>query len=170
MDTTIFDFTIYCDSLQKEVTFTSEIMDDNEMFDLTKILSYFGKSNNDIVKWFSEHMDHLHMIDSIITDEDINDDPELLSISDDTIRKIDNHWFVNINTLLEYLRNVDLQFSHQILAQVMFNKVDELNEEYSDDSDDSVNSDDSDNSEEYTDNSNSSDCDSENSARSGRSI
>lgn len=158
MDDIIFDFTIYCDSLQKDVSFTSEIMDDVEMFDLTTILSYFNKSNNDIVKWFADNMDHLHMIDSIITDEDINDDPELLSISDSTIRKIDNHWFVNINTLLEYLRSVDLQFAHQILAQVMFNKVDEMEiEEYSD--------------EEYTDDCDCNcECDSENSDRSGRSI
>lgn len=164
MDDIIFDFTIYCDSLQKDVSFTSEIMDDVEMFDLTTILSYFNKSNNDIVKWFADNMDHLHMIDSIITDEDISDDPELLSISDSTIRKIDNHWFVNINTLLEYLRSVDLQFAHQILAQVMFNKVDEMEmEEYSDNSDNSDNS----NDEEYTDEC---ECDSENSDRSGRSI
>ena len=160
MDDIIFDFTIYCDSLQKDVSFTSEIMDDIEMFDLTTILSYFDKSNNDIVKWFADNMDHLHMIDSIITDEDISDDPELLSISDSTIRKIDNHWFVNINTLLEYLRSIDLQFAHQILAQVMFNKVDEMEmEEYCNDSDNS--------NEEYTDEC---ECDSENSDRSGRSI
>lgn len=160
MDDIIFDFTIYCDSLQKDVSFTSEIMDDIEMFDLTTILSYFDKSNNDIVKWFADNMDHLHMIDSIITDEDISDDPELLSISDSTIRKIDNHWFVNINTLLEYLRSIDLQFAHQILAQVMFNKVDEMEmEEYCNDSDNS--------NDEYTDEC---ECDSENSDRSGRSI
>lgn len=163
MDDIIFDFTIYCDSLQKDVSFTSEIMDDIEMFDLTTILSYFNKSNNDIVKWFADNMDHLHMIDSIITDEDISDDPELLSISDSTIRKIDNHWFVNINTLLEYLRSIDMQFAHQILAQVMFNKVDEMEmEEYCNDSDNSDNSND-----EYTDEC---ECDSENSDRSGRSI
>lgn len=158
MDDIVFDFTIYCDSLQKDVSFTSEIMDDVEMFDLTTILSYFNQTNNDIVTWFAEHMDHLHMIDSIITDEDISDDPELLSISDSTIRKIDNHWFVNINTLIEYLRSVDLQFAHQILAQVMFNKVDEMEiEEYSD--------------EEYTDDCDCNcECDSENSDRSGRSI
>lgn len=169
MDDIIFDFTIYCDSLQKDVSFTSEIMDDIEMFDLTTILSYFDKSNNDIVKWFADNMDHLHMIDSIITDEDINDDPELLSISDGTIRKIDNHWFVNINTLLEYLRNIDLQFAHQILAQVMFNKVDE---EYGEDGNDTDDTDDTENTEEYTDDctDNCTDCDSENSDRSGRSI
>lgn len=161
MDDIIFDFTIYCDSLQKDVSFTSEIIDDIEMFDLTTILSYFDKSNNDIVKWFADNMDHLHMIDSIITDEDISDDPELLSISDSTIRKIDNHWFVNINILLEYLRSIDMQFAHQILAQVMFNKVDEMEmEEYSDNSDNS-------NDDEYTDEC---ECDSENSDRSGRSI
>lgn len=160
MDDIIFDFTIYCDSLQKDVSFTSEIMDDIEMFDLTTILSYFDKSNNDIVKWFADNMDHLHMIDSIITDEDISDDPELLSISDSTIRKIDNHWFVNINILLEYLRSIDMQFAHQILAQVMFNKVDEMEmEEYCNDSDNS--------NDEYTDEC---ECDSENSDRSGRSI
>lgn len=160
MDDIIFDFTIYCDSLQKDVSFTSEIMDDIEMFDLTTILSYFNKSNNDIVKWFADNMDHLHMIDSIITDEDISDDPELLSISDSTIRKIDNHWFVNINILLEYLRSIDMQFAHQILAQVMFNKVDEMEmEEYCNDSDNS--------NDEYTDEC---ECDSENSDRSGRSI
>lgn len=164
MDDIIFDFTIYCDSLQKDVSFTSEIMDDIEMFDLTTILSYFDKSNNDIVKWFADNMDHLHMIDSIITDEDISDDPELLSISDSTIRKIDNHWFVNINILLEYLRSIDMQFAHQILAQVMFNKVDEMEmEEYCNDSDNSDNS----NDDEYTDEC---ECDSENSDRSGRSI
>lgn len=168
MDDIIFDFTIYCDSLQKDVSFTSEIMDDIEMFDLTTILSYFNKSNNDIVKWFADNMDHLHMIDSIITDEDISDDPELLSISDSTIRKIDNHWFVNINILLEYLRSIDLQFAHQILAQVMFNKVDEMEmEEYCNDSDNSDNS----NDEEYTDECDCNcECDSENSDRSGRSI
>ena len=160
IDSIIFDFNIYCDSLQKEVSFMSEIMDDIEMFDLTTILSYFDQTNNDIVAWFTEHIDYLHMIDSIITDEDICNDPELLSISDSTIRKIDNHWYVNINILLEYLRSVDMQFSHQILAQVMFNKVDEMEIEESDCSDCS-----SDNSSDYSDDP----CE-EDFERSGRSI
>lgn len=157
-DNIIYDFAIYCDSLQKVVSFTSEIMNDVEMFDLTAILSYFGKTNSDIVRWFTENIDHLHIIDSIITDEEISNDPELLSISGSTIYKFNHHWFVNINTLLEYLRSIDLQFAHQILAQVMFNKVDEM-EECSECSDYSERS------EDYSDDP----CE-EDSERSGRSI
>ena len=91
------EYSIWCDSIKEHINFNSEMIGDVEMFDLTAILSHFDQSNEDIVRWFTKHIDLLHIIDSIITDDEISDDPELLSISEGTIICMDNEWYVNIN-------------------------------------------------------------------------
>lgn len=127
------EYSIWCESIKKHINFNSEIIGDVEMFDLTTILSHFDQSNEDIVRWFTKHIDLLHMIDSIVTDDEISDDPELLSISEGTIICIDQDWYVNINVLIEYLRDIDNAFAHEILAQAMFNRDGDCSDcEYSD--------------------------------------
>ena len=126
------EYSIWCDSIKEHINFNSEMIGDVEMFDLTEILSHFDQSNEDIVRWFTKHIDLLHMIDSIVTDDEISDDPELLSISEGTIICMDNEWYVNINVLFEYLRDVNIAFAHEILAQAMFNRDDCSDCEYSD--------------------------------------
>lgn len=125
------EYSIWCDSIKKHINFNSEMIGDVEMFDLTTILSHFDQSNEDIVRWFTKHIDLLHVIDSIVTDE-ISDDPELLSISEGTIICMDNEWYVNINVLFEYIRDIDIAFAHEILAQAMFNRDDCSDCEYCD--------------------------------------
>lgn len=126
------EYSIWCDSIKDHINFNSEMIGDVEMFDLTAILSHFDQSNEDIVRWFTKHIDLLHIIDSIITDDEISDDPELLSISEGTIICMDNEWYVNINVLFEYLRDVNIAFAHEILAQAMFNRDDCSDCEYND--------------------------------------
>lgn len=125
------EYSIWCNSINKHINFNSEMIEDVEMFDLTTILSHFDQSNEDIVRWFTKHIDLLHVIDSIVTDE-ISDDPELLSISEGTIICMDNKWYVNINVLFEYIRDIDIAFAHEILAQAMFNRDDCSDCEYCD--------------------------------------
>lgn len=143
------EYSIWCEKLQENISFNSIINDENiEMFDVTTIASYFEYSNKNIVEWFNNHIDILHLIDSVITGDEIDDNTELLSISENTIIKIDDNWFVNMNVLVEYLRTINMQIMHEILAQVMFDKV------ANDIEDDEDNSDDyEDNSDEYENNS-----------------
>lgn len=128
------EYSVWCEKLQEKIEFDSTTTDDHvEMFNVTTIAGYFGYSNKNIVDWFNNHMDTLHLIDSIITGDDIDENEELLSISENTIIKIDDEWFVNMNVLVEYLRTVDMHIIHEIIAQVMYDKaVADLEEEYSD--------------------------------------
>lgn len=125
------EYSVWCEKLQEKIEFDSTTTDDHvEMFNVTTIAGYFGYSNKNIVDWFNNHMDTLHLIDSIITGDDIDENEELLSISENTIIKIDDEWFVNMNVLVEYLRTVDMHIIHEIIAQVMYDKaVADLEEE-----------------------------------------
>lgn len=127
------EYSIWCDSIKKHINFNSEMIGDIEMFDITTILSHFDQTNDDIVNWMSDHIDLLHMIDNIVTDDDVCDDNDILSVSEGTIVCIDQNWYVNINVLVEYLRSVNMAFAHEVLAQAMFNRDNDDNEcDYSD--------------------------------------
>lgn len=151
------EYSIWCDSIKKHINFNSEMIGDIEMFDITTILSHFDQTNDDIVNWMSDHIDLLHMIDNIVTDDDVCDDNDILSVSEGTIVCIDQNWYVNINVLVEYLRSVNMAFAHEVLAQTMFNRDDESECDYSDYSEEST-------EYEYTEES------SDESAKGGRSI
>lgn len=144
------EYSVWCEKLQEKIEFDSTTTDDHvEMFNVTTIAGYFGYSNKNIVDWFNNHMDTLHLIDSIITGDDIDENEELLSISENTIIKIDDEWFVNMNVLVEYLRTVDMHIIHEIIAQVMYDKaVADLEEDSDEDLDDEDLDDEEDNSEE----------------------
>ena len=83
------------------------------------------------------------MIDTILTDEHFEDD-DLLSISENTIIKLDDNWFVNMNVLVEYLRTINLPLMHEILIQVMFDKntIEDEDDDDDDDTDDDEDDDD----------------------------
>ena len=150
------EYSIWCDSIKKHINFNSEMIGDIEMFDITTILSHFDQTNDDIVNWMSDHIDLLHMIDNIVTDDDVCDHNDILSVSEGTIIYIDQNWYVNINVLVEYLRSVNMAFAHEVLAQAMFNRDDDNDEcDYSDYGDYSE--------EEYTE-------ESDESTKGGRSI
>lgn len=117
------EYSIWCEKLQKNIKFDSFITVSVEMFNITAIANYFGYTNKNIVDWFNTNIDTLHIIDSIITEDELDDSEELLSISDFTINKIEDQWYVNINVLIEYLRDISFTFMCEFVTQFMFDKV-----------------------------------------------
>lgn len=117
-------YSVWCDNLRDFVTFDSTIMpNDVEVFDLTTIAEYFNQTNEDIVRWFTKHIDLLHLIDSVTTGCDINSNPNLLSISEKTITKFRHNLFVNENVLIAYLQDIDLRFMHEVISQLSYNRT-----------------------------------------------
>lgn len=127
------NYTIWCEKLQEDIEFDSFINDANiEMFNLTTIAKQFNYTNKNIVDWFNMNISTLNIIDSIITEEELNDNEELLCISDNTIIKNNSEWYVNFNVLIEYLRKINFSFMNEVIIQIMFDKVNtelELTEE-----------------------------------------
>lgn len=118
------EYSIWCEKLQKDIKFDSFITDNNvEMFNITTIANYFDYTNKNIVDWFNTNIDTLHIIDSIITEEEIDDSEELRSISDYTIIKDEDQWYVNMNVLIEYLREISFPFMCEFITQFTFDKV-----------------------------------------------
>lgn len=127
------NYTIWCEKLQEDIEFDSFINDANiEMFNLTTIAKQFNYTNKNIVDWFNMNISTLNIIDSIITEEELNDNEELLCISDNTIIKNNSEWYVNFNVLIEYLRKISFTFMNEVIIQIMVDKVNtelELTEE-----------------------------------------
>lgn len=127
------NYTIWCEKLQEDIEFDSFINDANiEMFNLTTIAKQFNYTNKNIVDWFNMNISTLNNIDSIITEEELNDNEELLCISDNTIIKNNSEWYVNFNVLIEYLRKINFSFMNEVIIQIMIDKVNtelELTEE-----------------------------------------
>ena len=127
------NYTIWCEKLQEDIEFDSFINDANiEMFNLTTIAKQFNYTNKNIVDWFNMNISTLNIIDSIITEEELNDNEELLCISDNTIIKNNSEWYVNFNVLIEYLRKINFTFMNEVIIQIMIDKVNtelELTEE-----------------------------------------
>ena len=127
------NYTIWCEKLQEDIEFDSFINDANiEMFNLTTIAKQFNYTNKNIVDWFNMNISTLNIIDSIITEEELNDNEELLCISDNTIIKNNSEWYVNFNVLIEYLRKINFSFMNEDIIQIMIDKVNtelELTEE-----------------------------------------
>lgn len=121
------DYSVWCETLNKYIEFSSEILSsDIELFNLTSIMEQYLEQhgvNQNITTWLNKNIDLLHIIDHIVTGDDLNDDSNLLSISDGTILKIDKYWYVNMNVLVEYLAKIDMMFMHEFLAQVMSDRV-----------------------------------------------
>lgn len=110
------EFCIYSDILDKEVCFTSHVIFDNEMFDLTTLASYYGKSNSDIVKWFNSNLSTLKTIDTIITGDIWDDNTRLQDLSDDSLVKINDIWYVNLQIVIEFLFNIDKKVMYALLT------------------------------------------------------
>ena len=127
------NYTIWCEKLQEDIEFDSFINDANiEMFNLTTIAKQFNYTNKNIVDWFNMNISTFNIIDSIITEEELNDNEELLCISDNTIIKNNSEWYVNFNVLIEYLRKINFSFMNEVIIQIMIDKVNtelELTEE-----------------------------------------
>ena len=127
------NYTIWCEKLQEDIEFDSFINDANiEMFNLTTIAKQFNYTNKNIIDWFNMNISTLNIIDSIITEEELNDNEELLCISDNTIIKNNSEWYVNFNVLIEYLRKINFSFMNEVIIQIMIDKVNtelELTEE-----------------------------------------
>ena len=109
-------YSIWCDNLNEFVKFDSTVILDVEVFDLTTIVKYYKQTNKDIDNWLNNHNDLLHMIENVTTGCDNN-------ISERTIIKLKDNWYVNENVLIEYLYDIDVRFMHEVISQLSYNRI-----------------------------------------------
>ena len=97
-------YSVWCDYLQEFIEFDSITMPDNvELFNITAIAEYFNQDNKELTLWFEDNVDILQVIDSVTTGCDVKEVPKLVDISEKTINKVVNNWYVNEGVLIEYL-------------------------------------------------------------------
>ena len=117
-------YSIWSDFLQEFIEFDSITMPDNvELFNITTIAEYFNQDNKELRLWFEDNVDILQIIDSVTTGCDMIERPKLVDISEKTINKIMNNWYVNENVLIEYLRVIDIRFMHEVVSQLSYDRV-----------------------------------------------
>lgn len=117
-------YSIWCDFLQEFIEFDSITMPDNvELFNITTIAEYFNQDNKELRLWFEDNVDILQIIDSVTTGCDMIEVPKLVDISEKTINKVVNNWYVNEGVLIEYLRVIDIRFMHEVVSQLSYDRV-----------------------------------------------
>ena len=117
-------YSVWCDYLHEFIEFDSVIMPDNvELFNITAIAEYFNQDNKELKLWFEDNVDILQIIDSVTTGCDVIKMPRLIDISEKTMNKIMNNWYVNENVLIEYLRVIDIRFMHELVSQLSYYRV-----------------------------------------------
>lgn len=117
-------YNVWCDYLQEFIEFDAIIMTDNvELFNITAIAEYFNQDNKELTLWFEDNVDILNIIDSVTTGCDVKEVPTLLDISEKTINKVVNNWYVNEGVLIEYLRVIDIRFMHELVSQLSYDRV-----------------------------------------------
>lgn len=126
------EYTVYSNELNDHITFTSEIINDVEMFDITAIINHFNIYNKDFEFWMNNNNDTITTIENLtsVSDENI--------IGETTIIKIDTHWHINMNILIEYLSEIKPDLMHEIISQISYNHIANIiTEENTDDSEES---------------------------------
>lgn len=121
------EYTVYSNELNDHLTFTSEIINDVEMFDITAIINHFNIYNKDFEFWMNNNNDTITTIENLtsVSDENI--------IGETTIIKIDTHWHINMNILIEYLSEIKPDLMHEIISQISYNHIANIvSEEYTD--------------------------------------
>lgn len=117
-------YSVWCDYLQEFIEFDSITMPDNvELFNITTIAEYFNQDNKELTLWFEDNVDILQVIDSVTTGCDVKEIPKLVDISEKTINKVVNNWYVNEGVLIEYLRVIDIRFMHELVSQLSYDRV-----------------------------------------------
>lgn len=117
-------YSVWCDYLQEFIEFDSITMPDNvELFNITTIAEYFNQDNKELTLWFEDNVDILQVIDSVTTGCDVKEVPKLVDISEKTINKVVNNWYVNEGVLIEYLRVIDIRFMHELVSQLSYDRV-----------------------------------------------
>lgn len=117
-------YSVWCDYLQEFIEFDSITMPDNvELFNITAIAEYFNQDNKELTLWFEDNVDILQVIDSVTTGCDVKEVPKLVDISEKTINKVVNNWYVNEGVLIEYLRVIDIRFMHELVSQLSYDRV-----------------------------------------------
>lgn len=117
-------YSVWCDFLREFIEFDSIIMPDNvELFNITAIAEYFNQDNKELKLWFKNNVDILQVIDSVTTGCEEIRRPRLVDISEKTINRIMDNWYVNENVLIEYLRVIDIRFMHEIVSQLSYDRV-----------------------------------------------
>lgn len=111
------EYTVYSNELNDHLTFTSEIINDVEMFDITAIINHFNIYNKDFEFWMNNNNDTITTIENLtsVSDENI--------IGETTIIKIDTHWHINMNILIEYLSEIKPDLMHEIISQISYNHI-----------------------------------------------
>lgn len=111
------EYTVYSNELNDHLTFTSEIINDVEMFDITAIINHFNIYNKDFEFWMNNNNDTITTIENLTSVSDDN------IIGETTIIKIDTHWHINMNILIEYLSEIKPDLMHEIISQISYNHI-----------------------------------------------
>lgn len=111
-------YSFYSSEHNKHINFRSEIVNDYiEMFNITQILEQINSDCNYFEQWINKNHNTLNYIDNIVSIED--DD----FISQYTYYQYNDGTYVNINVLIEFISNISKTIMHEILSQIMYDKI-----------------------------------------------
>ena len=111
-------YSFYSSEHNKHINFSSEIVNDYiEMFNITQILEQINFDCDYFEQWISKNHNTLNHIDNIVSIED-ND-----FISQYTYYHCKDGIYVNINVLIEFTSNISKTIMHEILSQIMYDKI-----------------------------------------------
>lgn len=111
-------YSFYSSEHNKHINFSSEIVNDYiEMFNITQILEQINFDCDYFEQWISKNHNTLNHIDNIVSIED-ND-----FISQYTYYHCKDGIYVNINVLIEFISNISKTIMHEILSQIMYDKI-----------------------------------------------
>ena len=111
-------YSFYSSEHNKHITFSSEIVNDYiEMFNITQILEQINFDCDYFEQWINKNHNTLNYIDNIVSIED-ND-----FISQYTYYQYNDGTYVNINVLIEFISNISKTIMHEILSQIMYDKI-----------------------------------------------
>lgn len=111
-------YSFYSSEHNKHINFSSEIVNDYiEMFNITQILEQINFDCDYFEQWISKNNNTLNHIDNIVSIED-ND-----FISQYTYYHCKDGIYVNINVLIEFISNISKTIMHEILSQIMYDKI-----------------------------------------------
>lgn len=111
-------YSFYSSEHNKHINFSSEIVNDYiEMFNITQILEQINFDCDYFEQWINKNHNTLNHIDNIVSIED-ND-----FISQYTYYHCKDGIYVNINVLIEFISNISKTIMHEILSQIMYDKI-----------------------------------------------
>ncbi|MBR2022370.1 MAG: KilA-N domain-containing protein [Mycoplasmataceae bacterium] len=125
-------YSFYSSEHNKHINFRSEIVNDYiEMFNITQILKQIDFNCDDFEQWIKQNHNTLNYIDNIVSIDNDN------FISENTYYHCKDGSYVNINVIIEFISNISKTIMHEILSQIMYDKIhNQDNQDNDDDNDD----------------------------------